>query len=64
MADTPIARHFARLRLLLSLQVVAKLEDDYRDDVRQYERDSRQRTKARQAARRAARSIKDTAEDE
>lgn len=53
---TPIARHFTRLRSLLSNQQVDELEQEYKTDLRRYERESRQRQRARQAQRRMARA--------
>lgn len=55
MSNTPIARHFARLRELLAGDLADKLEREYKADARAYERESRQRTRRRQAQQRMAR---------
>lgn len=55
MKDTPISRHFARLRELLAGDLVDSLEREYKSDTRAYERKSRERTRQRQAKQRMAR---------
>lgn len=52
---TPIARHFARLREILSKAQVDALEAEYLTDKRAYDRKSRDRTRLRQLKQRMAR---------